>query len=765
MKPSPLHSSKEENYIIELFKLVLPYKWLILVLMVLFVLLAKSYLYFIPSTYESYAIIKVKTDEKAVGTQDFLRDTLLQTNAAGIDQEVSILKTYQVNQKALEKVNFEVQYFKNEAYKKVEMYDSLPIEIDDFTYKNRAAFGGFITLSPQRNGFTLESETIVSSKVYPYDEPIETPFFTATVLKHKDLREPIYLKINGSQRSIYEGIIKSKLSVYRADLKSNLIQISFQDTIPQRANNYLNALSEAYIEQSVKKKNTTNNKILEFLDHQLEKTKAELEVSENALESYQSENATIDPSVKSTNFFEKLSNIDLQLSEINLKKQLIQNLARYIKHNRNLDAIAPTLLEFNDQSTIKLIDSLNVLQREEDELVLEFTDSYPRLVQIRKRMRGIKQKVVLNIKNLGDVLSIKHKSLLKQKGKYESILTSLPKKEKKLIAYKRNYEVKSKMYTYLLEKKSENELIKVASISDYEAVDKAYTPSSPVAPKRTMMLIVAGLVGLALGVFFALIRSLMMDKVKTKKDVELLTKLPIYGNIPLYKDKMLVTVLLEEAYRKLAMNLQFFKKEDEGNIVLISSMIQGEGKTTTLVSLSAIFQSTRCKSIIIDLDMQNPSLHEHFGMEQQYSGISTYLSERDNLGNVIFSTIHPNLNIITSGPTAPNPVELMLSPRLEELLTTLKREYDYIFIDTGSFDVALETFYLMQYSDVNLVVFRESYSKKSSIADLEKLIREKGLQNIGLVLKTMPEVKKKTKSLPVTPVQVIENRKPLKALS
>jgi len=259
-----------------------------------------------------------------------------------------------------------------------------------------------------------------------------------------------------------------------------------------------------------------------------------------------------------------------------------------------------------------------------------------------------------------------------------------------------------------------------------------------------------------------LLRALMVDKVKTQKDVELLTKLPIYGNIPLYKDKMLMTVALEEAYRKLAMNLQFFKKEEEGNVVLITSAIKGEGKTTTLVNLSSIFQNTRYKSIIIDLDMQSPTLHEHFGMEQQYSGISTYLSGRDNLGNVIFSTNNPNLNIITSGPTPPNPIELILSPRLEELLTTLKKEYDYIFIDTGAFNVAIETFYLMQYTDINLVVLRENLSKKSSISDLEKLIREKNLRNIGLVLKTMPIAPKKlSKPSP----QVISNKRPIKVLS
>jgi len=761
MKSFPLNPLKEENYIIELFKLVLPYKWLILIMMVLSILLAKYYLYFIPSTYESYAIIKVNSEKKVGDREDLLRENLLKTNTSGIVQEMSMLKTYQVNYRALKNVDFQVQYFIEDTYKKVEIYENRPISISEVTKSSIAFDEPYIVLYPKENGFVLSSKKYGESKLYNYDEMINTKYFSAIVTQNRTFDNAIYIKLNGDNRNIYEKIIKSNLSVSRLDAESNLLVISFKDTIPQRANNYVNALVEAYISQSLQRKQNTNNKILKFLDDQLEKTRVELAISTQELQKYQSKNKSIDPEVKSIKLFEKLGNIDLKISEVVLKEQLLDNLKKYVENNKNLDAIAPTLIEFNDESTIKLIDSLNPLQVEEKQLSLEFTDKYPRLMQVRQRIDEIKNKIILNVKNLASIVKIKYQNLLKQKSKYELILTTLPKEEKQLISFRRSYMVNSKMYTYLLEKKSENELIQVATVSDYEAVDKAYASSSPVSPKRFMILITAAIVGLVLGVFIALLRSFTVDKVKTQKDVERITKLPIYGNIPLYKDKMLMNISLEEAYRKLAMNLQFSKKEDEGNIVLVTSPMQGEGKTTTIVNLSSILQNTRYKSIIVDLNMHNPSVHEHFGMQQQYSGVSTYLSERDNLGNVIFTTNHPNLNIIPSGPTPPNPMELMLSARLEELLITLKREYDYIFIDTGSFDIAQESFYLMQYSDISLVVLREDFSKKSSISDLEKIVRVKQLKNVGLVLKTI--VKKQKKKAPPIP-QVISPKKPLKVL-
>jgi len=742
MKSLTTNHSKQESYIIELFKIVLPYKWLIFFLMILFMVLAKFYLYFIPSTYESYAVIKVKINENKIKTEDVLHDNLFTINSAGVDEEIALLQTYQLHQKVIAKSDLEVQYFIEQAYKKIELYKNSPITISHLSNLSSENLRGYLTLHPVKNGFTLESKNLKDSTIYNYDEIVTTPYFTGKVTLNEVFTSPIFLNFNGTNRDIYEGIIKKRLAIKRLDINSNLIVITYRDTIPERANAYIDTLVETYITQSIQKKDKENNKVLNFIENQLETTRIKLEKSENELENYKSNNKSVAPAIKLTDSFTKLSDLDLELSEIHLKEQLLKNLIIFMQHNKDLDAIAPTLLEFNDQTTIRLINTLQELQTTEDELSIEFTDNYPALIQVRTRMERTKRKISLNIKNLKSILVSKRKNLLKQKKKYEKTLKVLPKKEKKLIHFQRNYDVDSKMYNYLLQKKSENELMKVASVSNYEAVDKAYTPNKPIKPKRLVTLIIAGILGMGLGILIALLRSLLIDKVKKAKDIPLLTNLPLYGKIPLYKNNMLNNVALDEAYRQLAINLQFRKKENEGNIVLVSSTSKGEGKTSMLVHLTSIFRQTPVKSIIIDLDMHNPSLHKYFGLEQQYSGISTYLSQRDNLGNIIFTTNHPNLDIITAGPIPPNPLELILSPQLHELFQHLKKQYDYIFIDTGSLDIAPEVFYLMQYADMNLIVLRENYTKKSSIIELEKQMKEKNIQNVGLVLKSTPEANK-----------------------
>jgi len=537
---------KSESYIIELIKTVLPYKWSIAIITLLSILLAKLYLSFIPPTYQSSAIIKVKV-HKPVQSKDILRNSINNTSTVGIKQEMLSLQTFKINQEALKEVDFSVQYFRKEGFKLVELYHNAPInlKLNDEMPLDRSN----ISIIDKGTGFSLLTEDGAESELYDYDKEVETPYFSGVVSKKHSFDHPIKLVLNGTKRNIYQNIISHRLFVEQVDLEANLIKVSFQDNIPERADAYVNALINTYMQDSLYKKDKTNNRILTFLEIQLNNIKSKLEESENKLEKYKSHNS-VEPTVKVNDSFKKLSTIDLDLSELSLKEKLAQNLMTFVQHNRNLDAIGPTLLEFKDEATIKFINTLEELQQQEAELSIEFTDQYPKLRNIKRRIQRVKSKIIRNIRNLKSTLITKRKSLENQKIKYEKILKSLPKDEKALISFQRDYEVNSKMYTYLLEKKAENELIKVSSVSNYEIVDSAYTPSSPIKPKRLIVLIIATIVGFILGLFISMLRVLFVDKVATGTEIKLMTKLPIYGVIPIYDNLTLSTNKLKEAKDK-----------------------------------------------------------------------------------------------------------------------------------------------------------------------------------------------------------------------
>ena len=711
-----------ENNIVKLYRMTIPYIWSILFIIIITILATYTYLYFIPTTYEAKAIIKVKTNHQH------------RRKNSGIKQEVLTLQTFKINRKVLQKIDFSIQYFQKKHYKLVEVYDNSPIVIKPSGKLPIISYHE-VMLIAKGNGFILSSKELGESKRYPFNQTIKTPYFSGKVIPKAPLLQPITIVFNGSLHHIYETIIKKQLKISQIDPNANLIQISFQDTIDKRATKYVKSLIKIYIEESLREKGAINQKSLTFLNKQISTIKKKLKQLEIELEKNKEHNP-IEPNRQRQDSFTKLSSIDLELSELTLKEKLAQNLLTFVLNNKNLDAITPTLVEFNAQATIQLIERLSELKNKQEELSVEYTDRYPKLVIIKKKIKRINNKILLKIKNLKFTLTEKRINLEKEKNRYEQILQQeLPQQNNKLISIKREYEVDAQIYTYLLKKKSESKLLQASIVSDYEIIDPTYTSNTPTLPKG-LILIASAIIGLILALLISLVRALFTDKIATEKDIKQMSKLPIYGVIPFYKNKLFSTTPLKEAYHKLATNLHLFKHQAEGNIILITSKAKGEGKTTTVISLAGAFQNAKFKTIIIDLNLLQPSLHSNFSVESPYVGLSTYLSQRDNIGAIIYTTNYKNLDIIPAGPVPPNPSELLLSNRLAELFNFLKEKYDYVIIDTPAYEYSIETLALMKLTTMNLIMIQEEVSKKSTLIELEKVMLERNISNLGLVLKS-----------------------------
>jgi len=505
---------QEKIYFLEFIKITAPYKWLISSTALLSLMATAIYLYFQPSIYSSSALIKIKSDTPHVINQDPLSNALAITGNRGVDQELAILKTFYINNKAINKLNLEVQYFKEKNYKKVEYFLNSPIKIDNLTILNEKIIGKEIILHPTNNGFRLEQKGILSKKEYKYRELIKTKDFKLKIKKNSNFNHNIFFKLNGNSRKIYERIVKKNLKVSKLNDKVSLIKVIYEDTSFIRAKTYVNALIDAYIEQSINNRSKKSNQILKFINGQLNIIGEKLEESENKLEKYRISNNIVEPSIQFTAILDRLSRIEIELYENKIKNKLIQKVMPFIKKNRHLESITPTLREIGDETTIKIIEQLQILEDRAIELSSELTEKHPQLKTIRTNIRKKRHLISLNIKNIKSAIKNKHKNLISLKKEYEKELKTLPTKEKKLIHLKRSYEVNSNMYSYLLEKKSENEMKRVATISDYEIIDRAYSNSIPIRPKRGIVLLVAIILGLVFGIFIAYVHSTLTDKLE-----------------------------------------------------------------------------------------------------------------------------------------------------------------------------------------------------------------------------------------------------------
>jgi capsular exopolysaccharide synthesis family protein len=225
---------------------------------------------------------------------------------------------------------------------------------------------------------------------------------------------------------------------------------------------------------------------------------------------------------------------------------------------------------------------------------------------------------------------------------------------------------------------------------------------------------------------------LLNDKLQSEDEAKMLSGLPILGVIPLSKtDEKLVfeqnsQSVISEMIRLLRTNLQYVIPGKSKGAFLITSSTSGEGKTFVAINLALALASTKKRVLILDLDLRRPKLAEYLGCETSLPGISNFLVGRKNLEDVIYKHKENDfLSFIPAGPVPPNPAELLLTEKVNEMITACKEQFDYILLDSPPLGLVADSFLLNKYVDGTLLIARQNHTQKGML----KYIRDNKAQN------------------------------------
>jgi capsular exopolysaccharide synthesis family protein len=241
-------------------------------------------------------------------------------------------------------------------------------------------------------------------------------------------------------------------------------------------------------------------------------------------------------------------------------------------------------------------------------------------------------------------------------------------------------------------------------------------------------MILGGIVGIA----YAFLREFLNDTVKNTEEIERYSSIPIYGVVPLNKNKKTKNIFLE-SFRSIRTNLQFLPQTESSRVITVTSSVSGEGKTTIVAKIAEIIGQTNKKVVVLDVDMRKASVHKEFDIDNVI-GLSNYLTGQNTLKEVISKTESENVDLITTGPLPPNPSELILLDNMKILIENLKEDYDYIIIDTPPVGLVTDALILMNYADISFVLVRADYTRKEFIKNLDRLAREHSHNHIGMIL-------------------------------
>jgi capsular exopolysaccharide synthesis family protein len=338
----------------------------------------------------------------------------------------------------------------------------------------------------------------------------------------------------------------------------------------------------------------------------------------------------------------------------------------------------------------------------------------------------------------------KYKSLLEKSSDYRSKLAEHPENEVEFSRLSRLYSISEKYYTMLLEKRTEFQISKAGYVSKNIILEKALGLGRLVSPDKRNAIIISFLAAILLSAMLVFVRYLFHDKIYSLNDITKYStgEVALLGVIPRYDSDIPVSqlivdknpkALISEAFRTIRTNLNFIDSSEGSKIISVTSTISGEGKTFVAINIAGVLAFTGKRIIIIDLDMRKPKIHKGFGVNNNI-GMSTILTGISTIDECFMDSHMPNLKFITAGPPPPNPSELILSSKLDEVIDHLKTLFDYIVIDNAPVGLVTDGIATIQRAHYPIYVFRAGYSRKMFTQILDRLKNETAVKNLAVVL-------------------------------
>ena len=430
---------------------------------------------------------------------------------------------------------------------------------------------------------------------------------------------------------------------------------------------------------------------------------------------------------------------------------MIRDLTKYINNPSNEYEVLPANIGLSDNGLTTQIDRYNELIFERKRLLRTSTENNPMIVNLDTSIRAMKANVQAAIDGTLQGLLIVKADLDREASRFSRRISDAPGQERQYVSIARQQEIKAGLYLMLLQKREENAITLAATANNAKIIDEPVAEGGPVSPKPKMIYMIALVVGVGLPVGVIFLLGLTKFKIEGRGDVEKLTSLPIVGDVPLTDEKTgpiavfeNQNTLMSETFRNVRTNLQFMFKSDQ-KVILVTSTVSGEGKSFISSNLAISLSLLGKKVVIVGLDIRKPGLNKVFNIPRKELGITQYLSnpERNLMDFVQASDVSRNLYILPSGTVPPNPTELLARDSLDKAVETLRKNFDYVILDTAPVGMVTDTLLIGRVADLSVYVCRADYTRKAEFTLINELADSNKLPNLCTVINGLDLQKKK----------------------
>lgn len=703
------------------------------------------YSYKLTDIYAARTQVLLKSDEANNYQQQMFQGLGLSSPSNTYEKvanEIRIIKSSNLIEKAISKLNLDISYFIVGRLKTVEVYQSIPFEISVVSL-NSSLYERPISLkildeNKAQLNFEVGEETV--TKIIFFDKPYIDSDFSLTVSRK--------FYSGGVSGADYQFVVHDRqnlVSKYQSRITAEnvdftaIVAITVEDEIQERAVTFLDTLSREYIDFTLQSRINVNERTLGYIDKQLDGVTDILNNIENDLESYKQEKSILDLDKEQKDYFEKLTTFENQLTSLKLQYNTLEELSKYIIEGKDQEFLPP-LVYINDEFLKKSISELYSMAVNKNSKLLDATEQSVSVYQEEQKAAFLKNNLLTYITNTKKAVNENIKTISEQIHHSESFIKDIPSKQRQILNIQRKQQVNEKMYLYLLEKKAEAVIARAGIVPETKVIESARS-AGIVKPDRSKILYSFLGAGLIISLMIVFVRNLLYSRIESFDELKALTNFPILGEIlqsDNAKDAYLVVdkdpkSAITETFRSIRTNLEYLAPEVKSKVILITSNNPGEGKTFCTINLGSILAKASKKVLIIELDLHKPKVHLGLNMNSDI-GVTSILIGKLSARDTILPTSIENMDVILSGPTPPNASELVLSVHLAEMIEYAKSVYDYIIVDTPPVGLISDALVIMKHSDICLFVMNTKFTTKDSVVGAHEIANANKITNLGFVL-------------------------------
>jgi tyrosine-protein kinase Etk/Wzc len=695
------------------------------------------YLRYTSETYRVTGSLILKDNNSSSGATDpRFQQLFVDDRTKNIQNEIEYLKSRPMMERVVEGLKLNFSYYAKGKIKQENVYQKAPFLVEAMSVKDSAAFKWNVHFVSQSE-FRIGEEKRIHTVGETFSTPNGTFRFQAT---SSTPPSELYVISWAPTGSVASALIPT-LAVAPKQSGSILVMTMEGDNA-QLCSDVLNRLMAEYQKATVEDKNSTTLQTIQFLDGRIRIVSRELDSVTNRLLAFQQANDIGMINAEGDNpFVGKSDAADEKIKEQQMQLYTLGMIRDYLGDSRNVYNLVPSTLNVTDAVLSGLIGAYNATQLERKALLdAGVAAENPRVRQKEEGLERLRANVFESVRNLTRAFSATMGRYQQEQAGLQARMRTLPAKMQDLAEIKRQQANKQAIYDFLSEKREESSISLAATISNIKVLEKAYPNTTPVTPNRGATKSIALVIGLLIPALFIFIIELLDDKISNRNDIEKNSTVPILGEVGHSTGITTLAVqpksraFVAEQFRIIRSNLQFIIGTTPSPVILVSSSFSGEGKSFVSTNLGAVHALAGKKTIILEFDIRKPKVLSGLGMDKK-PGLTNYMMGKLSVEELPVPVPEvENLYVLPCGPIPPNPAELLLEARIDDLFAYLKANFDIIVMDTAPIGIVSDALALSKYVDASIYIVRQGVTHKKQLELVNDLTTEAKLPRISIIL-------------------------------